>query len=234
MSRVEQVLGAVVGWNNRQVRDHALDRGQPNPRDARALDWNLALESQHAAIRSEWDAFVERGGGLPLIEDLIAEHQGNQGEWRAGLLVSRGRPTTLLGEQFPTTMRLMQQVPGLWSALWSVLAPGARLHEHAGPNAGVLRYHLGVVCPPGAALRVESTTVPYEEARGILFDDTAPHEAWNDADQPRVTLFLEVVRPMRGPRRLANAVVQRTIALDPRYREAPRRADDWMRANPNP
>ena len=39
--------------------------------------------------------------------------------------------------------------------LWSVLDPGSELPEHVGPNAGVLRYHLGVRCGQDAALAVE-------------------------------------------------------------------------------
>lgn len=41
-------------------------------------------------MRAEWDDFVEAGGRLPLIDDVIGEHQGNEGPWRGGLLISRG------------------------------------------------------------------------------------------------------------------------------------------------
>jgi beta-hydroxylase len=72
---------------------------------------------------------------------------------------------------------------------------------------------------------VGEVLTPYHDGVGILFDDTEDHEAWNRGPAPRVTLFCELVRPVHGPARLANAGVQRLLALDPRYRRAPRRAD---------
>jgi beta-hydroxylase len=230
VGRAERVLGALVVANNDRMRERSLDHGAPNPRDLAGCEWNRRLEAAWPDIRAEWDAFAA-SGELPLIEELIDEHQGNEGEWRAGLLVSKGRPATRLAERFPLTLLALEQVPGLWSGLFSVMAPGTELHEHQGPNAGVLRYHLPIASNPAAALEVEGTVVPYVEGHGILFDDTRPHAAWNRGDAVRVTLFLEVLRPAPAGVALANAVVQRVIALDPRYRRAPRRADDWAAAS---
>lgn len=228
MGLAEQALGRVVTWNNDQVRRHASDRFDANPRPLAGVGWNAKLEAAFPAIRAEWDAFVAAEGRLPRIEDVIAEDQGNEGPWRAGLLISRGRPATELAALFPQTVEALASVPDLYSALWSVLEPGSRIPDHVGPNAGMLRYHLGVDCPDGAFLEVEGRTVPYRDGEGILFDDTAVHAAWNDADRSRVTLFCELVRPVDGPRRFANLGVQRLMSLDPRYRRAVARADEWF------
>jgi beta-hydroxylase len=228
MSRVEQLLGAAVVANNERMSTRATDAGAPNPRPIDRVAWATRLEAAWPDVRAEWDRFAA-SGHLPLMEELIDEHQGNEGEWRAGLLVSKGRPATELAAAFPLTLLALELVPGLWSALFSVMAPGTELPTHTGPNAGVLRYHLGVDCPEGAALQVGDVVVPYVDGRGVLFDDTAPHAAWNRGDRPRVTLFLEVRRPATGWVGLANEAVQRLIALDPRYRRAPGRADAWQR-----
>lgn len=230
MSVVEQALGRAATWNNDQVRAHATDRFEPNPRRVDDLPWNQHLQDRWTAIRSDWDRFADAGGRLPRIEDLISEDQGNEGSWRAGLLVSRGRPVGAPAHRFPATMAALESVPGLWSALWSVLDPGASLHEHVGPNAGVLRYHLGVRCGDDAALSVGQAITPYRDGVGILFDDTVPHAAWNRGPEARITLFCEVLRPLPGPRRTANLAVQRLLALDQRYRGAPARAAEWDRA----
>ncbi len=225
MELVERALGKVVVANNERMARRAFDAGDPNPRDLTGCEWNRCLEAAWPTVRAEWDAFAAESR-LPLIEQLIDEHQGNTGEWRAGLLVAKGKAVGI-APRFPRTLEVLGEVPGLWSALFSVLSPGAALETHAGPNRGVLRYHLGVVCPEGAALEVEGTVVPYREGSGILFDDTQPHAAWNRSDSSRVTLFVELRRPAPRATDLANAAVQRLIALDPRYRLAPRRAAAW-------
>lgn len=222
-----RLLGPLVAANNARVRLHAADREAPNPRPLDGVAWNRALEAAWEPVRAEWDRFVAGGGRLPRIDDLIDEDQGNEGTWRAGLLVSRGKPVAALADHFPRTLATLAPVPGLWSALWSVLEPGAELPPHVGPNAGMLRYHLGVDCGADAALAVGDVTVAYRDGHGILFDDTDLHAAWNRGPRPRTTLFLEVLRPTPGPAGIANRAVQELLALDPRYRRAPARAAQW-------
>lgn len=227
LGRLEQIAGRVVVANNDRLGRRALDRSEPNPRPTADLRWVQDLMACHAPIRQEWDAFVAAGHTLPRIEDLIQESQGNDGAWRAGLLVSRGQSVNALAHHFPATLAALAAIPGIWSALWSVLEPGTELPEHVGPNAGVLRLHLGVDCPGDTALRVGRITTPYSNAQVILFDDTAPHAAWNRSDKPRTTLFCEVLRPAPPLTNKINEVVQRILSLDSRYRDAPARAAAW-------
>lgn len=185
---------------------------------------------EYPVIRAEWDHFVAGGGRLPRIEELLLESQGNDGDWRAGLLMSRGRPCGPLTPSFPRTVAALGRVPGLRSALWSVLEPGTELPEHTGPNAGMLRYHLGVRCGERAAVRIGDVVVPYRDGEGVLFDDTEPHAAWNRGTTSRVTLFCEIERPLPPWPRWSNRSVQALISLDPRYRKAPERATEWHRS----
>ncbi|MFZ4519704.1 MAG: aspartyl/asparaginyl beta-hydroxylase domain-containing protein [Microthrixaceae bacterium] len=225
---MERLLGAIVRANNGMIR--SVGAADPNPRPLAGLRWHDELRAATPGIRREWLAFRDAGGRLPRIEDLLGEHQGNSEVWAAGLLVSRGRPVEPIARHFPVTTAALGRVPGLRSALWSVLAPGAELPAHRGPNAGVLRYHLGVVCRPGAVLEVEGRPTPYVEGEGILFDDTAEHAARNEAPSERVTLFCEILRPLPAGAGLTNSVVQRLLGLAPRYRGAARRAEAWDRS----
>jgi beta-hydroxylase len=222
------VMGGLMTANNARAR--AGDAVDANPRPLDGVAWNDHLEANFEAIRAEWDAFAAAGGRLPQIERVLGEHQGNEGTWRAGLLLSRGTPVLPLASRFPQTVAALGEIPGLLAALWSVLDPGTDLPAHEGPNAGVLRYHFGVVSNPDAALMVAGTTVPYREGRGILFDDTATHAAWNRGDAARVTIMCELLRPLPPPSAWANRGVQRLRALDDRFRGAPARAAEWDRA----
>ena len=41
----------------------------------------------------------------------------------------------------------------------------------------------------------------------MIFDDTFEHEAWNRTDGVRVILFVDIMRPMRFPANMLNAVL---------------------------
>lgn len=221
MSIAEQVLGRLVVSNNLAIR--LFEGAMPPVRLTDGLPWDGELLASWEAIREEWDRFVASGGRLPLIDEVIGEHQGNDGPWRAGLLLAKGRPCGI-SKRFPVTVAALRRIPGLRSALWSVLDAGTELPEHNGPNAGVLRYHLGVDCGRSSALRVGELVVPYSDGRSVLFDDTVLHAAWNHGELSRVTLFCEIERPLPTMLKWRNRAVQSVISLDGRYRLAPRRA----------
>jgi beta-hydroxylase len=218
----------LLGLNNALVARGSGDEANPRPVDD--LLWNQRLVERAPELRAEWFRFRTAGGRLPRIEDVLGEHQGNTEVWGAGLLWSRGRPAGPLLDRFPLTVDALRQVPGLRSALWSVLAPGTELPEHTGPDAGVLRYHLGIDCPPHCALRVGDVEVPYRDGVGILFDDTAPHAAWNRSSVERVTLFCEIERPAGWPASAVNRLTHSLLERDPRYGAAPERATAWDRS----
>lgn len=222
MSGTEQLLSSLVTSNNNRVR--RLEGPQPNPRPTETLQWVRRIEGEWHQIRGEWDAFVNSGGELPLIEQVIDEHQGNQGEWRIGLLVSKRRPVRPLADRFPATLGALRGIPGLRSALLSCFEESLVLPEHTGPNCGVLRYHLGVDCGEGAQLCIGDGRFDYADGKSILFDDTEPHSAVNSGDRRRVTLFCEIDRPLPPVPGALNRLVQWLISLDPRYRVAPKRA----------
>jgi beta-hydroxylase len=101
-------------------------------------------------------------------------------------------------------------MPGMKTAFFSILAPGKHLPPHRGPWKGVLRLHLGLLIPEPAemcAIRVGSQTRHWEEGRVMIFDDTFEHEAWNRTDGVRVILFVDIMRPMRFPANMLNAVL---------------------------
>lgn len=221
----ERLLGRIVPLNNRMVR--WVEGELSSVRALEGATWNGELESKWSVIRREWDRFVEAGGRLPRIEEVLGEDQGNEGCWSAGLLIAHGRPVAPLAARFPFTTTALLAVPGLRSALWSQLDAGAVIPVHTGPNAGVLRYHLGVRCGDASAVEVGGERVSYRDGRGVLFDDTEPHTAWNRGDEPRVTLFCELLRPLPVPARWGNVAVQMVLARDARYRLAPARAAAW-------
>ena len=81
------------------------------------------------------------------------------------------------------------------SAYFSLLAPRTHIRRHCGPTNARLRLHLGLVVPDGCSIRVGDEVRTWVEGRCLLFDDSFEHEVWNDADEERLVLIVDVWHP---------------------------------------
>lgn len=61
----------------------------------------------------------------------------------------------------------------------------------------------------------------------MLFDDSFAHEAWNETDDVRVVLFLDIVRPMRFPLSLINDLLLKLIAISPFVQDGTKKQQQW-------
>ena len=86
--------------------------------------------------------------------------------------------------------------------MFSILSPHKHILPHCGPYKGVLRYHLGLIVPEDAEncrIRVGDDIRHWEPGKPLIFDDVFNHEVWNDTDETRVVLFVDVERPLPEP-----------------------------------
>lgn len=193
---------SIVGAVNKGIR-----RVSPDPSffDPSGFPWIEAVESEYPAIRRECIEAVSDLNGVPNLETVAAgfgsDNLAQGGDWKGLLLMAFGRPVKKNTVRCPRTYAALQMIPGVQSALFSILAPGVHLQRHEGPFSGVLRYHLGVLVPPGEGCRiaVDSETRQWNEGRSLVFDDTHPHEVWNDTEALRVVLFVDFIRPTPWP-----------------------------------
>ncbi|HEY9695658.1 MAG TPA: aspartyl/asparaginyl beta-hydroxylase domain-containing protein [Trichocoleus sp.] len=95
----------------------------------------------------------------------------------------------------PETARLVKQIPGMITAGFSRLAPGAHIVPHSGRPSGVLRCHMGLDVPEKCALRVAHEVRAWKEGKCMVFDDTSEHQAWNLSDRYRDVLLLDFKAP---------------------------------------
>lgn len=133
-------------------------------------------------------------------------------------------------QQCPQTAKLLEKIPGLKVAFFSILAPGKHIPEHRGKHKGIIRYHLGLIVPdPKTAcrIRVADQFAYWEEGKSLIFDDTFLHEVWNDTDGYRAILFLDIARPLRFPMSLVNWLVNRLITASSLVKEAKTSHELW-------
>jgi beta-hydroxylase len=94
----------------------------------------------------------------------------------------------------PKTCAIVDSIPAVRSAMFTVLPPGARLGRHHDPVASSLRYHLGLLTPNSekCALTLDGDEYPWFDGKELLFDQTYLHSAVNNTDTLRVILFCDV------------------------------------------
>jgi beta-hydroxylase len=98
----------------------------------------------------------------------------------------------------PKTLQLLNQLPSVKGAMFTMLPPGSRLGKHRDPYAGSLRYHLGLVTPNSddCYISVDGQNYSWRDGEAVMFDETYIHHAENKTDQNRIILFLDVKRPV--------------------------------------
>ena len=99
----------------------------------------------------------------------------------------------------------------------------------------MLRYHLGLIVPEDAEscrIRVGEDYRHWEEGKSMIFDDTFNHEVWNDTDETRVVLFVDVMRPLPSPDAAINEGIVKAIGYSPFVLDAKRNQEAWEAAFP--
>jgi aspartyl/asparaginyl beta-hydroxylase (cupin superfamily) len=149
-----------------------------------------ALEARTDAIRQECLALP-----LDAFDPWVQREMYGEG-WSVYGLVAFGRRVQGALARCPRTAEALSGIAHLTTAGFSRLAPGATIAPHVGWVKTVYRAHLGLVVPQGdCAMRVGTTTRSWREGEVCVFDDTAPHEAWNRTATPRIVLLFDFARP---------------------------------------
>lgn len=112
-------------------------------------------------------------------------------------------------DRCPVTASLVESIPGMTTAGFSLLAPGAHIRPHRGYTQAVLRLHLGLVVPEGCEFRVGVERRAWREGACLVFDDTQEHEAWNRAASARAVLLVDFRRPGSGDADIATPAAVR-------------------------
>lgn len=109
----------------------------------------------------------------------------------------------------PVTTKLLKQMPEVATAVFSCLGPHTKLVPHYGYYKGFLRYHLGLIIPEDrqCGLVVDNIKYFWEAGKGVVFDDMYRHSAYNNSDQIRVVLYLDLYRPLPLLYKFLNKVI---------------------------
>lgn len=174
----------------------------------------LENPSTFKKIKDEVDTMLKKTNGgneLTLTQDTfsgqnkyigsdIKIQNGKKRAWRllnikVGELYSQDAITN-----FPTLVRILKRIPNVKSCVISVLEPGIRIPIHVGYYKGVMRYMLATHVPrdrKNVFLCANGIKYNWTEGEGVLWDDTYAHKVYNNTDESRVIIYMDVIRPLK-------------------------------------
>lgn len=190
------------------------------------------IEANWTIIRDELNCLLKDRASLPPFHEISPDQKyiSKGDSWKVFILFGFGVPSRRNCARCPETARLLQGVPGLQSAWFSILAPRYHIPPHRGITKTVLRTHLGLVVPgqrDKCFMQVEDQIVTWEPGRCLVFDDFYRHEVWNDTDEERIVLIFDFNRPMRPTGKLINGILLWTIKRTAYFKDAERNLKSW-------
>ena len=196
--------------------------------------WVAHIEASWEVIREEAERLLDVQAELANFQDISKDQIEitDDDRWKTFFLYGYGFEAKLGVEMCPRTAALMREIPGMTTAMISILSPHKHILDHRGPYKGVLRYHLGLIVPEDAEacrIRVGGDVRHWEEGKSMVFDDTFNHEVWNDTDETRVVLFVDVLRPLPFPESAINRAIVKAIGYSPFVLDAKRNQEAWER-----
>jgi ornithine lipid ester-linked acyl 2-hydroxylase len=200
----------------------------PNER----FPWIEHVEANWETIREELEGVLSDHEALPNFQDISKDQIEitDDDRWKTFFLYGYGFKAPLGIEMCPKTAALMRQIPGMTTAMFSILSSRKHILDHRGPYKGVLRYHLGLIVPREAEqcrIRVGQDIRHWVQGKSLVFDDTFNHEVWNDTDETRVVLFVDVLRPLPSPWSHINRMIVKAIGYSPFVLDAKRNQEAW-------
>jgi len=194
--------------------------------------WVAHIEENWQVIREEVQQLLVEQSELPSFQEISKDQIEitDDDRWKTLFLYGYGFEAKLGVQMCPRTAALMREIPGMTTAMISILSPRKHILDHRGPYKGVLRYHLGLVVPADAEscrIRVGEDIRHWQEGESLIFDDTFNHEVWNDTDETRVVLFVDVLRPLPEPEATINRLIVKAIGYSPFVLDAKRNQEAW-------
>lgn len=163
------------------------------------FDWSNKLRSNWKVIQTELLNLLgeEKSTQWFAAHPHYVQSVGKGVAWRTYEFYFFGIKNPKNCNVCPKTTAVLEGIPGLVTAQFSILRPQTRINPHKGFTRMVLRNHLGLIVPPGdlCKIKVEEEEYAWKEGELITFDDSKTHEAWNDSNDIRAVLMFDVANP---------------------------------------
>jgi aspartyl/asparaginyl beta-hydroxylase (cupin superfamily) len=164
------------------------------------------VDEAYDAIREELLAILPERPRIPRYHRLDGEQtaisKDDVGAWRTFFVSLHWAGDELATRaRCPNAALAVEGIPDFLQAFFSILEPGTPVPPHNGPALTYLRYHTAFIVPRERppTIRVREERYTWKEGESVLFDDSWNHEVFNESEEMRVVLVVDVLRPMPWP-----------------------------------
>ena len=160
---------------------------------------HLLLKNNWKVIREELEEILHEQESIPQFQEVDKIQRfinTDNVAWRVFVFMAYGNWQATNCAKAPKTTELLKQIPGITTAMFSILSPQKHIPPHNGFYKGVYRYHLGLIIPKEGECYIVNGGQRYDWSEGedVLFDDTFKHAVWNKTEETRVVLFCDIFR----------------------------------------
>ena len=135
-------------------------------------------------LEENWDSIYDELIEVLRYRDLIPsfheiskeQYKISKGKkWKTFAFFSFGRKFKYNCSYAPNTVKLLECIPNLQSAWFSVIAPGYHVPKHKGITRGILRSHLGLSIPNNPKecfMDIGNDRIYWQQGKVVIFDDS--------------------------------------------------------------
>jgi beta-hydroxylase len=199
--------------------------------------WTDYLKAQTPIIRAEAERLLRDRMSVPSVREISPDHAkiAVDDKWRSFFLWGYGVKIEDNCAKCPETARILENIPGLLTAFYSVMLAGAHVPRHTGPTKAIVTAHLGLMIPHDREkchMAVgDGNDIVWKEGEIAIFDDMFPHEVWNDTNEDRIILLLHIKRPLKFPGSLLRDLFFAGLRASPFVRDGLRNLEQWKQKN---
>ena len=194
--------------------------------------WTRSLEDNWEGIRKEAEFVLQARSELAPLHEISPDHSriDDDDKWKVFFLKGYGFWMDEHCRRCPETFAAVRDIPGIESALFSILEAGKHIQPHRGPTRSIFTCHLALMLPEDREncwIEVDKIRRNWETGKTLVFDDTYKHQVLNDTPEDRVILLLHIRRPLHFPASLLGRLVFAAIRWSPFVQDGLKNQRNW-------
>jgi beta-hydroxylase len=132
-------------------------------------------------VAREIQPLLDEREAIPAFGDVSPDHRriAPTAQWKSYFLEGYGYRPAHNRARCPETAAMLDSIPGLVVAFFSIMEPGTHVPRHRGLTKAWLNCHLGISVPEDGRceMAVNDELVRWREGEWLVFDETNPNPA---------------------------------------------------------